>query len=184
MGDNYGPRIVTREPLSVDALRDKTIAVPGLMTTAYLGLQLLLGKDTFTPKVVMFDEIPDAVAGGVVDAGLLIHEGQLTYQQQGLHLVVDPGAVVDGERPACRCRWGGNIIRRDLGPETCREVTGIMRKSIQYSLDNRKEAVKYALQFGRGLDEQLADEFVGMYVNKWTLDYGPRRGRGGSAAAG
>ena len=173
MGDNYGPRIVTREPMDVDALRGKTIAVPGLMTTAYLGLQLLLGKDTFTPQVVMFDEIPDAVANGSVDAGLLIHEGQLTFGQQGLHLVIDLGQWWM-KKTGLPLPLGGNVIRRDLGAETCGEVTAIMRRSIEYSLENRKEAVKYALQFGRGLDEQLADEFVGMYVNKWTLDYGPR----------
>lgn len=173
MGDDYGPMVVTREPATIDDLRGKTIAVPGLMTTAYLGLQLLLGKDAFTPRVVMFDEIPGEVAAGRVDAGLLIHEGQLTYAADGLKLVVDLGKWWM-KRTGLPLPLGGNVVRRDLGEKVCREITAIMKTSIQYSLDNREQAVKYALQFGRGLDEKLADEFVGMYVNKWTLDYGPR----------
>ncbi len=173
MGDNYGPMIVTRAPCSIEQLRGKTIAVPGLMTTAYLGLQLLLGRGAFEPKVVMFDQIPDEVAAGKVDAGLLIHEGQLTYASQGLHLVVDLGRWWM-ERTHLPLPLGGNVVRRDLGEQVCREVTAIMKTSIRYSLENRQEAVKYALKFGRGLDEQLADRFVGMYVNEWTLDYGPR----------
>jgi len=173
MGDNYGPMIVAREPLRIDDLRGRSIAVPGLMTTAYLTLQLLLGKDAFEPTVVMFDEIPDRVKAGDFDAGLIIHEGQLTYEQSGLHLVVDLG-VWWQERTRLPLPLGGNTIRRDLGPEHCRAITDIIRASIQYGLDHRKEAVEYALQFGRGLDEQLADRFVGMYVNEWTLDYGER----------
>ncbi|RMF71489.1 MAG: ABC transporter substrate-binding protein [Planctomycetota bacterium] len=173
MGDNYGPRIVTRAPADVESLRGMTIAVPGEMTTAFLALQLMLGKDAFRHKVVMFDEIPAYVRDGKADAGLVIHEGQLTIEKDGLHLVVDLGqwwlAKTDLPLPL-----GGNVVRRDLGPEHCRAVTRIMKQSIQYSLDHRAEAVKYALKFGRGLDEKLADEFVGMYVNKWTLDYGPR----------
>ena len=173
MGDNYGPRIVTREPAAVDSLRGKTIAIPGEMTTAFLALQLMLGKGAFQHRVVMFDEIPTYVRDGKADAGLVIHEGQLTIEKDGLHLVADLGewwlAKTDLPLPL-----GGNVVRRDLGPDHCRAVTRIMKQSIQYSLDNRPEAVRYALKFGRGLDEQLADEFVGMYVNRWTLDYGPR----------
>ena len=173
MGDDYGPMIVTREPATIEQLRGKTIAVPGLMTTAYLVLQLLLGKDSFTPRVVMFDQIPDEVAGGKVDAGLLIHEGQLTYAAQGLALVVDLGKWWMG-RTGLPLPLGGNVVRRDLGEKVCREIAQIMKTSIRYSLEHREEAVEYALKFGRGLDEQLADRFVGMYVNEWTLDYGPR----------
>ncbi len=173
MGDDYGPMIVTREPATIEQLKGKTIAVPGLMTTAYLVLQLLLGKDSFTPRVVMFDQIPDEVAGGKADAGLLIHEGQLTYASQGLALVVDLGKWWMG-RTGLPLPLGGNVVRRDLGEKVCREIAQIMKTSIRYSLEHREEAVEYALKFGRGLDEQLADRFVGMYVNEWTLDYGPR----------
>jgi len=173
MGDNYGPMVVTREPATIEQLKGKTIAVPGLMTTAYLVLQLLLGKDSFTPRVVMFDQIPDEVAGGKVDAGLLIHEGQLTYVSQGLELVVDLGKWWMG-RTGLPLPLGGNVVRRDLGAKICGEIAQIMKTSIRYSLENRKAAVEYALEFGRGLDQQLADRFVGMYVNEWTLDYGPR----------
>ena len=173
MGDDYGPIVVTRAPTTVAQLEGKTIAVPGLMTTAYLTLQLLLGKDAFTPRVVMFDEIPEAVARGNVDAGLLIHEGQLTYGGQGLQLVVDLGQWWL-RRTGLPLPLGGNVVRRDLGEQVCRDLTRIMKASIRYGLDHRAEAVKYALQFGRGLDEQLADRFVGMYVNEWTLDYGDR----------
>jgi 1,4-dihydroxy-6-naphthoate synthase len=173
MGDNYGPMVVATEPLAIGDLKGATIAVPGLMTTAYLALQLVLGKDNFTPKVVMFDEIPDEVAQGKVDAGLLIHEGQLTYRRHGLHLIVDLG-IWWQNRTGLPLPLGGNVVRRDLGVERCRELAHIMRASIQYGLDHRPEAVAYALQFGRGLDTELADEFVGMYVNKWTIDYGER----------
>jgi 1,4-dihydroxy-6-naphthoate synthase len=141
------------------------------MTSAYLTLQLLLGKDTFDAKVVMFDRIPDEVAGGKVDAGLLIHEGQLTYTQHGLHLVIDLG-VWWKKLTGLPLPLGGNVIRRDLGDEHCRAIARIIRESIQYGLDHRTEAVQYALKFGRGLDESLADRFVGMYVNERTLDYG------------
>jgi 1,4-dihydroxy-6-naphthoate synthase len=173
MGDNYGPMVVTREPATIEQLRGCTIAVPGLMTTAYLALQLLLGKGAFDPRVVMFDQIPAEVAAGNVDAGLLIHEGQLTYAAEGLQLVVDLGQWWM-ERTGLPLPLGGNVVRRDLGERVYREVTHIMKASIRYGLDHRDEAVKYALQFGRGLDEGLADRFVGMYVNEWTLDYGQR----------
>lgn len=173
MGDNYGPMIVTRAPRDIEWLRGRTIAVPGRMTTAYLALSLLLGRDGFTPRVVMFDQIGAEVAAGRVDAGLLIHEGQLTYAREGLSLVVDLGRWWM-ERTGLPLPLGGNVVRRDLGPEHARAVTRIMKASIRYSLDHRDEAVKYALRFGRGLDEKLADRFVGMYVNEWTLDYGPR----------
>ncbi len=173
MGDGYGPILVTRTPRAIADLRGATIAVPGLRTTAYLVLQLLLGPDTFRPQVVMFDRIPDEVAVGRVDAGLVIHEGQLTYARQGLHLVADLG-VWWQETTGLPLPLGGNVIRRDLGAGHMRAIENLIRQSIQYGLDHRAEAVKYALRFGRGLDEPLADRFVGMYVNEWTLDYGPR----------
>lgn len=175
MGDGYGPMVVAKRPMKIEELRGKTIAVPGLLTTAFLALQLILGKagEAFQYKVVMFDEIPGTVARGEVDAGLLIHEGQLTYQTLGLHLIVDTG-IWWQEKTGLPLPLGGNVIRRDLGERTCQEVTNLIRRSIQYSLDHRKEAVEYALQFGRDLNSELADQFVGMYVNHWTLDYGPR----------
>jgi 1,4-dihydroxy-6-naphthoate synthase len=173
MGDGYGPLLVSRTPMTVAQLGRKTIAIPGRMTTAFLALQLLLGKAAFAPRVVVFDQIPAEVAAGRVDAGLLIHEGQLTYAQQRLHAVVDLG-VWWQERTGLPLPLGGNAIRRDLGPQRCREITSIIRRSIRYGLEHRAEAVRYALQFGRGLDPALADRFVGMYVNEWTLDYGPR----------
>jgi 1,4-dihydroxy-6-naphthoate synthase len=173
MGDGYGPIVVSCVPRAVADLAGQTIAVPGLMTTAYLTLQLLLGRDGFKPRVVMFDRIPDEVAAGAVAAGLLIHEGQLTYMQQKLHSVVDLG-VWWQERTGLPLPLGGNVVRRDLGPQRSREIVEIMRASIRYGLEHRADAVKYALRFGRGLDETLADRFVGMYVNEWTLDYGER----------
>jgi 1,4-dihydroxy-6-naphthoate synthase len=171
MGDGYGPIVVTREPMELDELRGKMIAVPGESTTAFLALNLLMGRGAFRHKVVMFDRILDEVIAGGADAGLIIHEGQLTFARQQLHPVVDLG------------RWwmdltqlplplGGNCIRRDLGEEAMQEVTAVLKSSIEYGLAHRKEAVDYALQFGRGLDTDLADRFIGMYVNKWTLDYG------------
>ncbi len=173
MGDGYGPLLVTSTPRTRADLHGATIAVPGLRTTAYLALQLLLGPDTFRPQVVLFDRIPDEVAAGRVAAGLVIHEGQLTYARQGLHLVADLG-VWWQQITGLPLPLGGNVIRRDLGAEHMGAIVRLIRQSIQYGLDHRAEAVKHALRFGRGLDEPLADRFVGMYVNKWTLDYGPR----------
>ena len=175
MGDNYGPMIVARSPMKLADLRGKTIAIPGKLTTAFLALQLCLGKEgeAFKAVVVHFDQIPAYVRDGKADAGLLIHEGQITFQQFGLHLLVDLG-VWWHERTGLPLPLGGNCIRKDLGAGVMQEVTDILKHSIQYSLDHRPEAVEYALQFGRDLDRGLADRFVGMYVNHWTLDYGPR----------
>ena len=175
MGDKYGPMVVTREPMTLEGLRGKTIAIPGALTTAFLTLQLCLGKagEAFRYEVVHFDQIPKHVADGKADAGLLIHEGQLTFATLGLHLVVDLG-VWWHEQTGLPLPLGGNCVRKDLGQEVMQETTDIIRRSIQYSLDHRKEAVQYALQFGRDLDSELADRFVGMYVNDWTLDYGDR----------
>jgi 1,4-dihydroxy-6-naphthoate synthase len=156
-------------------LQSKTIAIPGKLTTAFLALQLCMGKagEKFKPVVVPFDEIPEFVKSGKCDAGLIIHEGQLTFAKLGLHLVVDLGKWWH-EQTGLPLPLGGNCIRKDLGPRVMQEVTDLLRRSIQFSLDHRAEAVEYALQFGRDLDRKLADEFVGMYVNQWTLDYGPR----------
>ncbi|MGF1633641.1 MAG: MqnA/MqnD/SBP family protein [Phycisphaerae bacterium] len=177
MGDGYGPRLVTREPLfSADDLRGKTIAVPGKLTSSFLALQLRLGADgeTFTSHVVEFDEIPQYVADGHADAGLLIHEGQLTYPSFGLHLVEDLGVWWGQKEEGLPLPLGGNCIRKNLGKEAMQQVTDVLAGSIRFSLENREKAVAYSLQFGRGLDHALADEFVGMYVNHWTVDYGER----------
>jgi 1,4-dihydroxy-6-naphthoate synthase len=175
MGDKYGPMIITRQPAKIADLKGKTIAIPGELTTAFLALQLCLGKagDAFKAVPVHFDQIPGYVKDGKADAGLIIHEGQLTYQRLGLNLVVDLGAWWF-EQTGLPLPLGGNCIRKDLGKQVCQEVTDILKRSIQFSLDHRKEAVEYSLQFGRDLDRNLADKFVGMYVNNWTLDYGPR----------
>jgi 1,4-dihydroxy-6-naphthoate synthase len=173
MGDGYGPCVVTREKLTPADLPSVIIGVPGTLTSAFLALQLYLGRD-FEFKVVPFDEIPAAVQRGDVDAGLLIHEGQLTYAAEGLHLVVDLG-VWWGERTGgLPLPLGGNAVRRDLGQATMRELTRILRESIAYGLEHREAALHYAMDFGRGLDAGLTDRFVGMYVNAWTRDYGER----------
>jgi 5,8-dihydroxy-2-naphthoate synthase len=175
MGDQYGPMVVAPKPMKLNDLRGKTIAIPGELTTAFLTLQLCLGKSgqAFKHVVVPFDQIPEQVRQGEVDAGLVIHEGQLTYQRLGLHLVVDLGRWWH-EQTGHPLPLGGNCIRKDLGRPVMQEVTDILKRSIQFSLDHRTEAVEYALAFGRDLDRGLADQFVGMYVNHWTLDYGPR----------
>ena len=171
MGDRYGPMVVARKPLSIDQLRPLTIAVPGTMTTAYLALKLLLGDFKF--EVVPFDQIIPAVAGGRFDAGLIIHEGQLTFEQQGLRLVVDLG-VWWQEKTGLPLPLGGNVVRRDLGDATIRQISRLLKESIRYGLAHRSEALDYALKYARDMDKSLADRFVGMYVNDWTLDYGPR----------
>jgi 1,4-dihydroxy-6-naphthoate synthase len=172
MGDRYGPTLVTREPKTLDDLRQATIAVPGLLTTAYLTLQLCLGRDV--PIVVMpFDEILPAVVEGRVDAGLLIHEGQLYYGDRGLHKVVDLGEWWY-EQTGLPLPLGGNVVRKDLGSPMVSRIAGLLKQSIRYALDHRQEALDYALGYARGLDPALADRFVGMYVNEWTVDYGPR----------
>src|SRR5450432_879620 len=150
MGDKYGPMVVAREQMKLEDLRGKTIAIPGKLTTAFLTLQLALGKggEAFKFQVVPFDEILQYVRDKKSDAGLIIHEGQLTYQSSGLHLVRDMGEWWH-EKTNLPLPLGGNCIRKDLGPKVCQEVTDILRQSIQYSLDHRQEAVEYSLQFGR-----------------------------------
>ena len=175
MGDKYGPMVVAPAPMRLDDLKGKKIAIPGKLTTAFLALQLALGKadDAFTFDVVPFDQILPYVADGKADAGLIIHEGTLTSANHNLHLIVDLGAWWH-EKTGLPLPLGGNCIRKDLGQPAMQQVTDILKTSIQYSLDHRAQAVDYALQFGRDLDRNLADKFVGMYVNHWTLDYGPK----------
>ncbi|MDR0842494.1 MAG: ABC transporter substrate-binding protein [Acidobacteriota bacterium] len=169
MGDRYGPMVVAREPMRQEDLRGKRIAVPGTMTSAYLAMKLF--QPDFQEVVVPFDQIMDAVKRKEVDAGLLIHEGQLTYAAEGLHLIVDFGEWWF-QNTGLPLPLGGNVIRRDLGEEDIREISHFLKASIQYSLDHREEALQYALQFARDLDPATADRFVGMYVNERTLDYG------------
>lgn len=172
MGDQYGPMVVAREPMTIDRLKSATIAVPGTMTTAFLTLRLLLG-DGFVYEVMPFDEILQAVADGKYDAGLIIHEGQLTFQNQGLQLIVDLG-VWWQEKTGLPLPLGGNVVRRDLGPNLIRQISRLLKESIRYSLDHRQQALDYALNYARDMDRDLADKFVGMYVNEWTIDYGER----------
>ncbi|MEE2737212.1 MAG: MqnA/MqnD/SBP family protein [Planctomycetota bacterium] len=171
MGDQYGPMVVSTSPCSIEDLSGKKIAIPGTMTSAFLTLRLAIGE--FEYEVVPFDEIIEAVESGRVDAGLIIHEGQLTYGDRGLHLVVDLGKwwFAETELPL---PLGVNAVRKDLGEQRNKAVCRLMKESIQFSLDHREEALEYALQYGRDLDRGRADQFVGMYVNDWTLDLGDR----------
>ncbi|HUO51464.1 MAG TPA: MqnA/MqnD/SBP family protein [Gemmatimonadaceae bacterium] len=171
MGDGYGPRLVARTPMDRGAVKGKRIAIPGTLTTAYLALRLW--EPDFVPVPVPFDRIEDAVVDGDVDLGLLIHEGQLTFGDRGLHLIVDLGAwwLQDTGLPL---PLGGNVIRKDLGAPLMREISRHLRDSIKYALDHRAGALDHAMRFARGLDRGKADTFVGMYVNDWTLDYGER----------
>ena len=178
MGEGYGPMVVAREACSVDDLKTKTIAVPGKLTSAFLGLQLCLGQK-FEFVLVPFDEILPAVEAGEykgqkIDAGLIIHEGQLTYGDQNLKLIVDLGVWWDELTGGLPLPLGANAIRKDLGEETIREVQQLLHASIQYGLDHREEALAYASKYGRDLDSAKADKFVGMYVNDLTLDFGPK----------
>ncbi|HEX6960589.1 MAG TPA: MqnA/MqnD/SBP family protein, partial [Lacipirellula sp.] len=177
MGDGYGPMVVARESMEIGDLNTKTIAVPGTLTSAFLALRLCLERE-FQHVVVPFDEILETVQRGErdgrrIDAGLIIHEGQLTYGQSELKLVVDLG-VWWKELTGLPLPLGANAIRKDLGAETMREVEKILHESIRYGLDHRQEALNHALQYGRDLDRGQADKFVGMYVNDWTLDFGAR----------
>jgi len=175
MGDNYGPIVVAREGGATE-VKGKTIAIPGTLTTAYLALRLY--EPDFEYVVVPFDQIEQFVKDGRADAGLLIHEGQLTYADNGLRKIVDLGEWWNQRTGGLPLPLGGNIIRRDLGPETIRKVSKLLHDSIAYALSHRKDAVEYAQQFGRGLDKDRTDAFVGMYVNDLTLGYG-ERGRQG-----
>jgi len=170
VGDGYGPMVVsTKSTMTADDLKGKRIAVPGLMTTAFLTLKLF--EPDFTHVVVPFDQIIQAVRNHEVDAGLIIHEGQLTYGSGGLHSVVDLGQWFK-QKYDLPLPLGANALRRDLSPEVQAECTRLMREGIQYSLEHREEALNYAMQFARDLDPSLADQFVGMYVNHHTQDGG------------
>jgi 1,4-dihydroxy-6-naphthoate synthase len=171
MGDRYGPRLVGREPLARADIRGKRIAIPGMLTSAYLALRLF--EPDFEPVVTPFDQIEDAVVDGKVDLGLLIHEGQLTFGERGLHLIQDMGEWWFGET-GLPLPLGGNVVRKDLGEELTRKVSRHLRDSIVYGLEHRVGALDHAMQYARGLDRSKADAFVGMYVNDWTLDYGDR----------
>ncbi len=169
VGEGYGPMIVAHRAFSVADIKRKRIAVPGTMTTAYLVLQLFApGIET---EVVPFDQIIPQVLEGKFEAGLIIHEGQLTYDKSGLHRIVDMGKWWQ-KVTGLPLPLGGNAIRRSMGPALMSQVASALRDSIQYALDHRDEALAYAMQFARDLDPQMADKFVGMYVNERTLDYG------------
>jgi 1,4-dihydroxy-6-naphthoate synthase len=171
MGEGYGPRLVARKPYTRADLDNLTVAVPGTLTSAYLALKLFApGAKTV---VVPFDEILERVAAGEHEAGLLIHEGQLTYMDEGLHLIADMGAWWAGETGGLPLPLGGNAIRRDLGPDLIRRASRMLRDSIAFGLQHRTDALVHAESYGRGLDRAQTDEFVGMYVNERTLDYGP-----------
>lgn len=177
MGDGYGPMVVAKQPMEVADLAKKTIAVPGKLTSAFLSLRLCLGQE-FSYVLVPFDEIIPAVAAGEyqgqsIEAGLIIHEGQLTYGDQNLSLIVDLG-VWWQEETGLPLPLGANAVRKDLGTETISEVQRLLRESIEYGLDHRQPALDYALKYGRDLDDAKADKFVGMYVNDWTRDFGER----------
>jgi len=170
MGEGYGPILVAKRGMTIEDLRGRRIAIPGLKTSAYLAMKLL--EPDFVPVVMSFDRIDAAVVEGQVDAGLLIHEGQLSFSDEGLQKVVDLGEWWQ-ESTGLPLPLGGNAIRRDVGEESLREVTQLVEQSIRYGLEHREDALNYALEFGRGLDEVKGDRFVSMYVNARTLDYGP-----------
>ena len=171
MGDRYGPRLVSRTPMSRDDVRGKRIAIPGKLTSAYLALRLY--EPDFEPVVVPFDEIEEAVVDGQVDLGLLIHEGQLTYGDKGLKLIADMGAWWYDET-GLPLPLGGNVVRKDLGKELIETISRHLHASIAFGLNHRRAALDHSMKYARGLDRSMADTFVGMYVNDWTLDYGAK----------
>ena len=173
IGDRYGPLVVSKAP--IENLEGQRIAIPGKMTTAYLTLSLF--QPNFEAETRPFDKILDAVQQDEVDAGLIIHEGQLTYAREGFHKVIDLGEWWY-EETGLPLPLGANVIRRDLGPEKIRKITTLLKQSIQYSLDHRSRGLEYAMTYARDMETALADKFVGMYVNDYTLDYGDK-GRAG-----
>jgi 1,4-dihydroxy-6-naphthoate synthase len=170
-GEGYGPIVVATHAMKPQELKGKRIAVPGLKTSAYLSLKIY--EPDFAAVEMPFDKIIEAVRNGLVEAGLLIHEGQLFFPQLGLHRVVDLGAWWQ-ELTALPLPLGGNAVRRSLGPDLARLISRTIRDSVSYGLEHREEALNYAMQFARDMDMELADKFVGMYVNKWTLGYGEK----------
>ena len=171
MGDGYGPMLVSTKPYKVEDINKLKIAIPGKRTSAFLALSIFAG--TFEYEVVPFDQIIDKVLAGDYEAGLIIHEGQLTYGSSGLHSIVDLG-VWFKDKFKLPLPLGGNVIRRDLPEDVKKKTAYFLKKSIAYSLEHRDEGLGYALGFARGMDTNLADKFVGMYVNDWTLDYGEK----------
>ncbi|MEC7042325.1 MAG: MqnA/MqnD/SBP family protein [Candidatus Thermoplasmatota archaeon] len=171
MGEGYGPRIVTKGVKSIEEVKTGTIAIPGIKTSAHLALRIMLGEMKTT--VIPFDEIMDAVKVGKVDAGLIIHEGQLTWESEGLHLVADLGEMWAERTGGLPLPLGGNVVRRDLGKEECKLVTEHVKISIQNAISNPEEGLAFAIEWGRGIDEETNEEFVQMYVNERTIDYGP-----------
>ena len=176
MGDGYGPMLVAKQKFSREEIARKKIAVPGKMTSAFLALQLWLGKTAaeFQHVVVPFDQIFQAVRSGAAEVGLIIHEGQLTYQNQGLLVCEDLGIWWGRENDGLPLPLGGNVIHKRHDPIARKSISDLLTTSIQFSLDHRAEAVAHALQYARDMGRDLADKFVGMYVNHWTLDYGDR----------
>jgi len=179
-GDGYGPCLVAKKKYSRDDLKKLRIAVPGLLTSAYLTLQLYLGlpHGKFQAIVVPFDKIQEEILAGKAEAGLLIHEGQLTYAEEGFTLCEDLGKWWAHETGGLPLPLGGNVVRRDLGPEVIAAVSETLGESVRYGLDHRQAGVRHALPLSRGMDENRTDKFIGMYVNELTLDFGPR-GRAG-----
>jgi 1,4-dihydroxy-6-naphthoate synthase len=176
MGDGYGPMLVSRQRFSKQEIRQKKFAVPGTMTSAFLALQLWLGRSAkaFDHVVVPFDQIFQVVRSGQADVGLIIHEGQLTYQNEGLQVCEDLGVWWGRENDGLPLPLGGNVIHKRFDAGTRKTVSDLLTASIRFSLDHRAEAVQHALQYARDMGRDLADKFVGMYVNHWTLDYGER----------
>ena len=172
MGDGYGPVLVAREAVDPDGLREMKVAIPGRLTSASLALKMW--NPALQTVTLPFDQIMPAVSSGEVDAGVVIHEGQLTWRDEGFHLIVDLGEWWAKETDGLPLPLGGNVIRRDLGDELCARIAALLKQSIEYSLEHREEALDYALAYGRGLDRAKADRFVGMYVNDLTVDYGER----------
>jgi 1,4-dihydroxy-6-naphthoate synthase len=171
IGEKYGPIVVAREPMTIPELSKKKIAVPGELTTAFLTLSIAL--DTFEYEVIAFDQIFDAVRTGAVDAGLIIHEGQLTYPKFGFHNVLDLGQWWY-DRHSLPLPLGVNGVRKDLGIQVCRQISDCMKRSIEYGLQHREEAMEYAMKYARNTEQSTTDQFVGMYVNHFTQDIGER----------
>ena len=174
MGDNYGPMVVSKNSISPEKLKDVKIAVPGTLTSAFLALSLFLETNKFNYEVVPFDEIIPAVKEGKYEAGLIIHEGQLTYKDEGLNCIVDLGKWWYEKTGGLPLPLGGNVIRKDLGEKVMKDVSEILKESIKYSLKHREEAVNFAMRYARDLNKEKADKFIGMYVNELTVDYGDR----------
>jgi 1,4-dihydroxy-6-naphthoate synthase len=177
MGDGYGPMVITTEPTTPEQLEGKRIAIPGPLTTAYLAFQIYMDGKPFEPVFTYFDAIMDEVRAGNVDAGLIIHEGQLTHKAEGFHTVVDLG-VWWKDRTETPLPLGVNAIKRDLGVELSEKMSRVMRRSIEFALTHRADALAHAMQYARDLETEMADKFVGMYVNELTLDLGERGKRG------